>query len=42
MFSMPIGSSVTMTAAGTLRFGMSERHSCYEAGSLYVRILRNR
>lgn len=41
MFSMPIGGAVTVSSAGTLRFGMSERHSCYEAGSLYIRILRN-
>jgi hypothetical protein len=41
MFSLPLGSPATVTSAGTLRFGVSERNSCYEAGSLYVRILRN-
>lgn len=42
LFALPIGTPVTMSTAGALRFGMSTRHSCYEAGSLYIRIVRNR
>ncbi|MBU6375623.1 MAG: hypothetical protein KGQ59_06475 [Bdellovibrionales bacterium] len=41
LFALPIGTEVTVSAAGTLRFGMSQRYSCYEAGQLYVRIIRN-
>jgi len=40
LFTMPIGVEVTASSAGILKFGLSERHSCYEAGSLYVRIIR--
>ena len=40
-FNLPLGSQVTMQAAGTLRFGMSELKSCYEASNVYVRIIRN-
>jgi hypothetical protein len=46
-FSLPLvaegsfgASGITVNASGYLRFGVSERKSCYEAGSIYVRILR--
>ncbi len=40
-FALPLNAPVLVSTTGTLRFGMNQRKSCYEAGSLYVRVLRN-